>query len=101
MATTADYNLRYMLPGVLSASFDALGCRSCRRQTHDPVVGHDGFCPVPALYLLVERSRRYVLIVDGIPYGIYKTEEEIEKDEKRFKAMQIPPTLARCTLLDI
>lgn len=50
MATDSTYNLKRDLPGVLHAAIDGGGCRSCNRPTQHPVYGHDGYCPVPALF---------------------------------------------------
>jgi len=54
ITTNPEYDLEKMLPGVLNACIDGGGCRWCMRQTHDKFIGHDGHCPVPALFKLVE-----------------------------------------------
>lgn len=52
MATTKAYNLEDMLPGVLNGWQSLECCQWCHRETNDPIEGHDGFCPVPAVTLL-------------------------------------------------
>lgn len=60
------YDLEKSLPGVLNAWHDAAGCRSCGRKTHDPLTGHDGYCPVPAMFSL--RAENDALRVQNAKY---------------------------------
>ena len=45
----STYDAR-LLPGVMQMWHDGFGCNSCTRDTKDPIEGHDGMCPVPALF---------------------------------------------------
>lgn len=54
MSTDVSYDLGRMLPGVLDNALNGGRCRSCGRETNDQVVGHDGFCPVPALAVMTQ-----------------------------------------------
>ena len=47
-----DYNHETMFEGVKNAWCDGGGCHWCGRDTRDPMKGHDGFCPVPAMFAL-------------------------------------------------
>lgn len=54
MSTTSDYSLKDSLDGVVMSALNGGRCRSCGRETNDQVVGHDGFCPVPALAVMTQ-----------------------------------------------
>lgn len=47
-----DYDHATMFEGVKGVWCDGGGCHWCGRDTRDPLKGHDGFCPVPAMFML-------------------------------------------------
>ncbi len=57
MATGKKYDYSW-IPAVLGSwkefANTKLGyrCAWCYRETDDPIIGHDGFCPCPALHFL-------------------------------------------------
>ena len=55
---TVSHDHERMLQGVEDNWYDALGCRSCQRQTSDPLSGHDGFCPIPVMFTLKDEVAR-------------------------------------------
>ena len=59
-----DYNHATMFEGVKNVWCDGLGCHWCGRPTRDPLKGHDGFCPVPAMFTL--EAEKNILVEHGV-----------------------------------